>query len=326
MTHRPGLGVQFHGMWSAYTDSERASVLDIIAAAGIRTVRLDVSWAMLQPSGRQRFDPWGVAFTDRVIGMCRDRGIAVLVTLWLTPPWANRGRGERALPEDPADYARVARWMAGRHAGAVMGWEVWNEPNSTDFLADADPSGYAALLRAAYPAFHAGDPDAAVVFGGVQYNDDAWIDRAYAAGVRGHFDVMATHPYPAVADQSPTANDDATIWAFAHAAAVRRLMVRHGDGDKPLWFTEIGWSTHDNPPGTPHWARGVTEEMQAAHLLATIEVISTGMPYVERMFWYAERDSPAHGSIHNQNFGLLRADHSAKPILTQIQRWHTRAE
>lgn len=318
-TTGPSIGVQFHGMWSSYTDPERMAVLDTLADAGLNTVRLDVSWAMVQPHDATGYDPWGVGFVDRVVAMCTTRGLTPLITLWLTPAWANGGRGERVLPDDPADYARAARWIARRYAGRVLGWEVWNEPNSADFLVGADPAAYAGLLRAAYPAFHAGDPGTPVVFGGLQYNDDEWITRAYAAGAGGHFDVLATHPYPGVADQSAHTPDDGTRWTLTHAAVVRRVMAAHGDGDKPLWFTEFGWSTHANPPGTPHWARGVSEATQAAYLVGALDLIQATMPYVERVYWYAERDSPACGGPHNQNFGLLRADHSAKPILTAIR-------
>ena len=313
-------GVQFHGMWSSYTDEQRIAVLDLLRAAGIRTVRLDVSWAMLQPTGPTAYDPWGVGFVDRVIQLCEERGITPLITLWLTPGWANGNLGERALPTDPADYARAAHWAADRYAGRVLGWEVWNEPNSADFLVGASPDGYTQLLRAAYPALRAGDPAAPVVFGGVQYNDDDWLARAYAAGAKDSFDVMATHPYPAIADQSPDVPDDGTIWVLNHAAAVHRLMAEHGDADKPIWFTEVGWSTHHhNPPGTPNYALGVSEATQARYLTRTVDLITTTMPYVTAVYWYAERDTPSH------TYGLLRQDLSPKPSLSAASSaLHTR--
>jgi polysaccharide biosynthesis protein PslG len=315
----PTVGAQFHGMWASYTDVERVAVLDTLRGAGIRTVRLDVSWAMLQPCAATAYDPWGVGFVDRVIDLCAARGITPLVTLWLTPGWANGHRGERVRPDDPADYARVAHWAARRYAGRVVGWEVWNEPNSGDFLVGADAADYARLLRAAYPAVRAGDPDTTLVFGGVQYNDDGWIAQAYRAGAGGSFDVMATHPYPAIADGPPDAPDDGTIWVLNHAAAVHRLMTAHGDGDKPIWFTELGWSTHPNAAGTPNHALGVSEATQARYFTDAIRLIATTMPYVTSVYWYAERDTPAHDIVHNQNFGLLRADHSAKPILAALK-------
>ncbi len=311
------VGVQFHGMWSMYSDLQRAEVLDKLQAAGVRSVRLDVSWAMLQPVGASSYDPWGVGFVNRVIGMANARGIKPLVTLWLTPAWANRGQGERVLPDNPADYARVARWAGYHWHGKVAGWEVWNEQNSPAFLAGADPVAYTRLLRAAYPAFKKGDPDSPVVFGGLQYNDTGWITRAYAAGARGYFDVMATHPYQGVADLAPTTPDDGTMWRLTHAAAVHRLMAANGDGGKPIWFTEFGWSTHATAAGAPNWERGVSEATQATYLGQTAALVRQQMPYVTALYWYNDRDLTS-GGIQVTNYGLFRRDMSAKPALAAL--------
>jgi hypothetical protein len=311
----PEFGAQFHGMWSSYTDEEREDILSQFQESNIRTVRLDVSWAMLQPHDSTSYDPWGVDFVDRVIAMINAHDMSPLITLWLTPDWANGGQGDRVLPTDPGDYARVAQWAAQRYAGKVAGWEVWNEPNLNDFMVGADPVAYVRLLRAAYPAFKLGDPNTYVVFGGVSYNDDTWISAAYDAGAQGFFDVMATHPYMGVADLPPGTPDDGTMWTLNHAVAVRQLMEARGDMDKSLWFTECGWSTHDNEPGTPNWGLGVAEETQAQYLTEMMDLIRATMPWVGKVYWYAERDSLAEGGTHNQNYGLVRTDHSAKPAL-----------
>jgi len=118
-----------------------------------------------------------------------------------------------------------------------------------------------------------------------------------------------------VANQPPATPDDGTIWNLNHAMAVRNLMVARGDGDKSLWFTEFGWSTHPNVAGAANWSLGVTEAQQAQFLVETINLIRTKMPWVGKVYWYAERDSSAEASLHNQNYGLIRADHSAKPSL-----------
>jgi hypothetical protein len=314
----PDVGVQFHGMWSSYTDAQRIAVLNKLQANGVTTVRIDVSWAMLQPTNATTYDAWGTSFVDSVVAMCNARGITPLMTLWLTPGWANGNVGEHALPTNVADYARVAKWVAARYTNKVAGWEVWNEQNSTDFLVGANPTAYTNLLKAAYPAFHAGYAATTVVFGGVQYNDNTWIAQAYAAGAHGYFDVMATHPYMGVANLSPNTADDGTMWTLKHAVAVRNLMVANGDGAKSLWFTEFGWSTHTNPPNTPNYALGVSEATQASYFAATISLVRSTMPYVGKVYWYTERDSTAEGSVQNSNYGLLRLDLSNKPITTAV--------
>jgi polysaccharide biosynthesis protein PslG len=305
----------FHGLWTSYTDAQRAQVLDQYQAAGVKSVRIDVSWLMLQPDNRQSYYAWGMAQVDRVISMANARGMKPLMMLWLTPGWANGDTGQRAAPDDPADYARVAGWAAKRWQGKVLGWEIWNEPNSPAFLRGADPVAYTRLLQAAYPAIKAGDPDALVVFGGVEYNDVNWLRRAYDAGAKGSFDVLATHPYQGIADLPPTAQDD-TKWTLRHVAEVRQLMVDRGDEAKPIWFTEFGWSTHGGDSGA-NWLRGVDEQRQAAYLVATAHLVAAEMPYVQRIYWYSDRDT-ADGDVQYANYGLFRRDLSPKPALAAL--------
>jgi len=314
----PDVGVQFHAMWASYTDAQREDVLTKMQNAGVTTVRIDVSWAMLQPVNGTSYDAWGTSFVDNVIAMSNAHGIKPLITLWLTPGWANNNAGDHVLPTNVANYAVVAQWAAARYTDKVYGWEVWNEENSADFLVGADPIAYTALLKAAYPAFHAGYAPATVVFGGLQYNDDTWLTRAYAAGAHGYFDVMAVHPYMGVANATPNTADDGTMWTLKHATVVHNLMVSNGDGTKPLWFTEFGWSTHTNPAGTPNYALGVSEATQALFFTTTINIIRHTMPWVTAIYWYTERDSTAEGVTQNANYGMLRLDQSAKPIMTNL--------
>ena len=313
----PAFGSQFHGMWSEYTDAQRTAVLDQLAAHGTEWVRLDVSWAMLQPDGPDAYSTWGVSFVDRVLKMITDRGMKPLVMLWMTPAWANGGAGERALPHDPQHYANAARWAANRWAGIVPAWEVWNEPNHNSFMTGADPVAYGRLLQAAYPAFKAGDPSTQVVFGGPMYNDVDWIRRAYDAGARGSFDIMATHPYMGVADREPEFADG-TKWTLRHARAVYDLMVANGDGHKPIWFTEFGWSSHPNTGTEANWARGVTLQQQADYLVRTLDLLAREMPFVTNVFWYNERDRST-SNVQLANYGLMFRDLTPKPALTAVR-------
>ena len=315
----PAFGVQFHGMWSDYTDDEREEVLDRLVEAGVEWVRIDLSWAMLQPESGSEYSTWGTDFADRVIEMAERRGLEVLGMFWLTPSWANDGAGERAAPTDPEDYARAAAWVAERYEGRIAAWEIWNEPNDANFLVGEDPVVYAGLLRAAYPAIKEAAPDAQVVFGGTVYNDAEWIGRVYEAGAGNSFDVMATHPYQAVANLAPDAPDDGTLWRLAHVDAVRDVMRRHGDAGKPVWFTEFGWSSHDqNSAGTPNWQLGVSRETQADNLARTLELVTVRYPYVTNVFWYRERDAWV-GDPQNDNYGLLDLNLQPKPAWERLR-------
>ena len=314
--------VMFHGLWTRYTDEQRAHVLDRLQAAGVTSVRIDLSWVMLQPDGPESYDRWGTEFVDRVIAMANERSIRPLMMLWLTPGWANGNQGQRTAPYRAEDYARVAGWAADRWRGKVLGWEVWNEPNSDAFLRGADPAAYVRILRAAYPAIKAGDPNAAVVFGGVEYNDVDWLRRAYDAGAKGSFDVLATHPYQGIADLPPTARDS-TKWTLTHASEVRRLMVDWGDAAKPIWFTEFGWSAHANWAGIPNWERGVTPEQQGDYFVRALQYTSANYPYVPVAFWYKERTLPGENDVHQAGFGLLDGTLAERPVYTRLKSYLT---
>jgi polysaccharide biosynthesis protein PslG len=313
----PELGVQWHGMWAYYTDQQRETVLGQLVQSNVHLVRMDVSWAMLQPTNGTTYDPWGVGFVDRVINMINARGMTAMITFWLTPGWANGNRGDRVPPTNPADYARAAQWAANRYAGKVASWEVWNEPNSNDFFVGASPVTYTNLLKAAYPAIKAGDPKARVVFGGLQYNDDAWVAKCYDAGVKGAFDVMSTHAYQGVANQSPLAPDNGMMWRYTHLVAIRNLMVARGDGAKPIW-SGMGYSTHVDQPTTPPWFYGVSEVTQAIYLNQAVNLARQQWPWLEKWFWYTARDEDGGENYHERHYGLLRSDLSTKPALTAL--------
>ena len=316
---RPAFGVQFHATWSNYTDAQRTAVLDSLAAAHVEWIRVDLGWSSFEEHGKGQISQWYAGMVDSVVDQAQARGIKVLGTLWLTPAWANGGQGTRVPPSNPADYADFARWAASRYQGRVSAWEVWNEPNQDTFWIGSDPVRYAALVKAAYPAFKAGDPRALVLAGSVAENDTTWLERMYAAGAGGSFDVLSTHPYQGPADAPPELPDDGNKWVLDHVGAVHRLMVAHGDEAKPIWGTEYGWSTHANGPSTPNWEKGVTEAQQADYLTRSLAFFGSKHPYVTNVFWYEERNEGT-SSAHIDNYGLLRHDLSPKPAYYQLRQ------
>lgn len=317
-TPQPAVGVNAHLLWSDWTDAQRITALDKFAAAGISWIRLDIGWASVEYRGRGVYEEWFLQRIGTVLDAARARGIAVTAILWSTPPWAGGGP-TNAVPA-ASDYASIARFMASRFRGKVAAWEVWNEPNLSSFWASASAADYAALVRAAYPAFKAGDPGTSVVIGGVSEADDPWLAQMYAAGVSGSYDVLAPHPYQAPSDQGPELADDGTIYRLAHMAAVRGLMVANGDTAKELWIGEVGWSTHTNAVNTPNWALGVTPASQAAYTTRTLDFVRSQLPYVSKVFFYTDRDT-GDSDPHQNGFGLLNHDLSEKPAFAALRAY-----
>ncbi|HEV7887314.1 MAG TPA: glycosyl hydrolase [Acidimicrobiales bacterium] len=311
-TPLPAFGAQFHATWGDYTDAQRAAVLDKLAAAHVQWVRVDVGWRALEETGKGQFSQYQFDLADKIATMAQARGIKVLATLWGSPAWANGGGGMSKPPANVNDYADIAGTAASRLRGKIAAWEIWNEPNLGGFWQGTDAVKYAQMVRAAYPRFKAGDPNALVLAGAVSENDTPWLTRMYDAGAGGFFDVLSVHPYQGISNQPPEVADDGNIWVMDHVRTVRNLMIQRGDGNKQIWGTEYGWSVHANNGSEGTWQRGVTEAQQADYLARSLAWFAANHPYVTNLFWYNERQK-ATGDVHEDGFGLLRRDLSPRP-------------
>jgi hypothetical protein len=284
-------------------------------------VRIDTSWAGIEDSYKGARNAWYIGMVDFCVNEARARGINVLITLWMTPAWANGNQGNLVPPTNPQDYADFARWAATYWRGRVAAWEVWNEPDPAQSFWQGTIDQYAGLLRTSYPAFKGGDPAAKVVLGGPSSNDDAWIRQVYARGTKDFFDVVSTHPYQGMADAPPEQADDNHRWWFTHLPAVRQVMLDYGDAAKPLWYTEFGWSAHTNWTGIQNWERGVTPQQQGDYFVRALQYTQANYPYVTVAFWYKERARPGDTDVHQSGYALLNADMTERPVVATLHNY-----
>ncbi len=318
------VGTQFQGTWSTYTDQQRKSLLDKLVAMGIRTVRIGISWAMLQPDRPTPGDggwnwAWGIPRVDSVVQMALSRGLTVHATFGRTPAWANDGAGEGAAPTSIADWRRAVHFAANRYAGKVSSWEVWNEPNLPKYFVGGSPQAYTRLLCAAYPIMHSESPTTPVVYGGLNGNDWRFLDASYQAGAKGCFDVLAVHPYQRWGFPPGAPAPDDEPWYFPNVSLVREVQRQHHDL-LPIWFTELGWSTHPNLPGTPEYQRGVSEQQQASYLVRTLQLTQQRYPYVRRAYIYTARDETGFDRDNN-NYGLYTLSLQPKPAVAELHSY-----
>lgn len=313
----PAFGAQFHATWSDYTDAQRALVLDRLQAAGAKWVRIDVGWRTIEPDTSGGIASWYLRLVDYSVDQARSRGINVILTVLDTPAWASGTTDKTVPPRNPADYGRIMGWLATHFKGRVGAYEVWNEADSTGFFSGT-PAQYVAMMKSAYASVKAADSAALVVGGATVYNNDAFLSSVYAAGGKGSFDVWSTHPYMGKADSPPETPDDGHVWIMDHVKAVRALMVANGDSNKPIWFTEFGWSSHATAPGADPWKLGVTDAQQADYLVRTMKFVQSKHPYVTVVIWYNERNK-ATGDLQEDNYGLMTRDFQPKPVYNSIK-------
>ena len=212
------------------------------------------------------------------------RGLRVLLTL----------TGDRVSMASPAEYAAVATDLATQLKGKGVDYEMWNEADDTTFWANGpQPAAYAALLKAAYPAFKAADPEATVLVGGLVGNDYEFVEELYANGAKGSFDGVAVHTDTACLTTDPREyyrepNGRIGRYSFTGYREVRATMLAHGD-DKPVWMTELGWSTlsatceRGGRAGTK--VAGVSQAEQADYLTKAYGCLAND-PYVKAAAWF----------------------------------------
>jgi beta-glucosidase len=112
-----------------------AEDVDLLRRLGIGGYRLSLSWPRIQPEGRGRANPRGLAFYDRLVDALLEAGIRPMATLfhWDLPQaleddggWLNRETTDR--------FAEYATLVGMRLGDRVEHWAPVNEPNVVTVL------------------------------------------------------------------------------------------------------------------------------------------------------------------------------------------------
>jgi Cellulase (glycosyl hydrolase family 5) len=292
---------------------------------GADWVRLWALWQDMEPSPGA-YNTHLISVMNGRIAALKARGVKVLVVVHRAPAWASGGRGGIAPPANPATFGRFMGEIAQRVPGADA-WELWNEPDSGQFWAGgADPAGYAALLRAAYPAIKAAQPGDAVVTGGMVGNNMDFLAALYDHGAQGSFDAVGVHTDTACLTSGPDAyyrDERGRVgrYTFSGYREVHAVMSDHGDGAKPVWMTELGWNTQrgrcnvGEKAGTK--ALGVSPRRQARFLRAAYRCLAAD-PFLGVAIWFGLQDITQ--SRHARGFGLYRRGGKAKPAARAFRR------
>jgi hypothetical protein len=177
--------------------SDRNLWLNRTVDAGAGIVRLAIEWPAIASGPTKPADPtnpdstsYDFSSVDPAVTDAEAHGLKVLLSINHAPTWAegpNRPASAQTgtwqpSPSDLADFAQaVASRYSGSHAGlpAVQAIEVWDEPNSGDWLTPqftgksfTGADHYREMLNAAYASIKSVNPRVQVVVGGTDpYGD-----------------------------------------------------------------------------------------------------------------------------------------------------------
>jgi Tol biopolymer transport system component len=230
---------------------------------------------------------------DNVVEAGETYGFKVLLRLHDVPAWARPP--ETTITHPPTDleaYGRFVGEVARRYRGRVAAYEIGNEPN-LDYewgMLTPDPALYAQMLCTAYAAIKSEDPDALVISGGLATTGDGgegsvgdldFIRGIYEAGGKGCFDALGSHPYGF--GRAPFAEHEYGL-AVSRLEEQHQVMAEYGDGDTPIWATEVGWPIPSAWTMGEHDEYAVTEAEQAFYYQQLLLQGAQKWPWLEGVF------------------------------------------
>lgn len=266
---------------------------EIMIDLGTRWNRFDFSWSGIERE-KGVFDfrdlPGQI---DHSLGL----DVQILPILDYEPAWDP--------DHSPADEKTLALWeryvekTVDRFNDQLPYWQVWNEPNIAFWKPTPNARDYAELLRRSYSAIKRVDPGLKVLGVNASDIDLDFTEKVFRYGGLDHCDIVAYQPYRIAPE----------VGHFEEVAGVRALMREYG-GEKPIWFTELGWNSDHYPfVDAKDYFADRPARRQAAFLVRYM--VLTQVSRIEKAFWFAE-GAGGHGLID-------RKDNRKRPAYTAYQ-------
>ncbi len=309
------------GMWLLWPDDQPSA--ETMRRAGAAWTRVVAPWA--QTESRPGVYDW--SSVDGQLRAVVNQGYEVVLAVMGSPSWAAATWCGPLYPQHVASYARFMRAVVARYSAApyhIRYFELGNEPDNADAVGNAWVGGcwgkgpnqaagaggerYAALLKAAYPAMKAANPDIVVMTGGLAYDfwgdeggpfDRGFLDDFLTAGGGDAIDAINFHFYEAMAPR----------WgSVAGKGQELQSKVKAATGKiKPLVITEIG-SPSDKPAGSAD-ANPYSEDQEARFVIkGLVQSLAAG---VAPVLWFQAVDRPKLSGGYA--YGLLWPNLQPKP-------------
>jgi endo-1,4-beta-mannosidase len=338
------------GWWADFDRSEVAADFARIAAGGLDSVRLFLTWEDFQPTQHEV----NREMLDRLVtvaDLAARAGLAIVPTLftghmsgvnWI-PGWAlggserdNRfrvvsggrvsGAGLRNWYADE-EITRAQALLAGEAAAALAGhealwaWDLGNE--NSNCVVPPNRSSARRWLGRINTAIRAADQTALVTVG--LHMEDVEEDRNLGPREASEAcDFLSMHGYPIYAAWADGPTDEQLPPFLAH---ITRWL---GEG-RDVLFSEFGLPTFRGGDDSRERARErwpsllVDEEVAAAYTQRALAALRRAGCAGAMVWCYTDYDPaiwakpPLDIAVHERSFGLWRADGSPKPAVAAVQ-------
>jgi hypothetical protein len=309
-------------------------ITDSIVGSGATWVKQQVRWATYNPTD-----------LDAAVAAANAGGVKVLASVVTTPPSLRGGKGEDGPPDNLEEFGRFVGQLAARYKGRIHAYEMWNEQNLVVEWAGRNINAceYVTMLRHAYNAVKAADPNAIVVSGGLTPNglnnptlavdDKVYLDQMYTCN-NGEFlriaDAVGAHATGftnAPEDEPGKSTTGAQSFVGHMSFYYKRLedlhsvQVARGD-NRPIWITEYHWASAKAPvPKGYEWTTFLSEDQAAQFIVRGIQDMKANKPWVGAVFiWNLNfRTFQDYHTRETAIFGALNEDWSPRTIYNAVR-------
>ncbi len=338
------------GWWADFDRSEVAADFARIAAAGLDSIRLFLTWEDFQPTPHQ-VDQEMLDRLVTVADLAARSGLAIVPTLFTghmsgvnwVPGWALGGSERddrfRVVSGGRVSGAGLRNWyadekitraqalLAGEAAAALAGhealwaWDLGNE-NSNCVLPPSRSSARRWLERIT-TAIRAADQTALVTVG--LHMEDLGEDRRLGPLEASEAcDFLSMHGYPIYATWADGPTDE-------HLLPFLADITRWLGDRREIVFSELGLPTYRAGNGSrkqvPQQAPSllVEEKAAAAYIERALTALQAAGCSGAMVWCYTDYDPsiwpkpPLDMALHERSFGLWRADGSPKPAVAAVK-------
>ncbi|HKP54565.1 MAG TPA: hypothetical protein VJ183_18160 [Chloroflexia bacterium] len=312
--------------------------LRMVSEANIAWIKQEFPWQEIEFKKGYFFDDkWQKSSWekfDQIVDLADKYHLKVIARVDHAPDWAKSGAGGNKPLKDYKDLADFANAMLDHYKGRIQYVQVWNEPNLAGEWVPGtpvDPEGYVEMLKVVYPAIKAAHSDAVVLSAPMamtlegpqlrgNMNEIDYWNGMYQAGVKGFFDIASANGYGL--DQPPDAAPDPKVLNFRRVELIRDVMVKNGDGERPIWFDEYAWNASPDTLAQEErdfW-RHVTPQQQADWTVQGIDYARKNWPWAGVIsVWYFRQVGDIPPERAEYYFAMVNPDFSAQPVYEAVK-------
>jgi len=287
--------------------------MEVMRKVGVKFLRFGMGWDHIETAkGVFNFSFW-----DQFIKIAVDEyGMTLIPYFCYTPRWNSTGDTSNFWNHTPKDYNEFGEFVyktVTRYKDKVKSWEIWNEPDISDFWS-GDVGDYAKLLKIGSESVRRADPKAIVVLAGLAWNTNFTYSLFHDYDISRYVDVVNLHSYNETWSSLPLEQ------LYDHIERISDIISQYGN-HQSIWLAEVGYSNYRKGAYVSYnysakYQYEHTPEYQANDLFRTLTLImSTGKAAAAA--WYRIEDLPVGtnviGDVNNDFLGVVNTKFQPKP-------------